>query len=165
MNSSSPEKIYEILQNFHTAMLVTHAGGADLHARPMEIAEAGPDCHVWFFTDASSPKSQEIRQEEEVLLTFQKDHQRYLTINGTADLVKDRSRIESFWKESYRVWFPGGIDDPSLILVHVIPRTAEYWDSSGLQGIRYLYEAAKAYVTGTQPDVNDEDQHGKVALA
>ena len=165
MTPPCPEKVHELLLSFHTAMLVTHGGVDFLHARPMEIAHASPDCHVWFFTDTQSPKTREIRQEDSVLLTFQKDHQKYLSIAGTADLVTDRTLIQSFWKEPFRVWFPEGINDPNLMLMHIIPHHAEYWDNSSLQGVRYLYEAAKAYVSSTPPQIKEGDQHGKVALA
>ncbi len=165
MSPPSPERVHELLLSFHTAMLVTHGGGDTLHARPMEIAHVSPDCHVWFFTDTQSPKTREIRQEDAVLLTFQKDHQKYLSMDGTADLVTDRTLIESFWQEPFRVWFPEGIHDPNLMLVHIIPHQAEYWDNSSLQGVRYLYEAAKAYVSGTQPEIEEGAQHGKVLLA
>ncbi len=164
MKSPIPEKIAELLQSFHTAMLVTHGGMDSLHARPMEIAHTGPDCQVWFYTDGTTVKAEEIRQDQEVLLTFQKDHQKYLTLGGTAHLIHDRARIAEHWKEPFRVWFPGGVDDPNLVLVQIIPRHAEFWDNSGLQGVRYLYEAAKAYVTGSVPEIPDGELHGQVAL-
>ena len=164
MKTPSQEKVHELLQSFHTAMLITHGSGDFMHARPMEIAHASPDCHVWFYTDVQSPKTREIRQEDSVLLTLQKDHQKYLAISGTADLVTDRATIQSFWKEPFRVWFPEGMDDPNLMLVHVIPHQAEYWDNSSLQGVRYLYEAAKAYVSGTTPEIEEGEIHGKVEM-
>ena len=164
MKASSPEKIHELLLSFHTAMLVTHDGSDAIHARPMEIAHVSPECHVWFYTDKHSPKTREIRQDDSVLLTFQKDHQKYLTITGVADLVTDQIMLKSFWTEPFRVWFPEGVDDPNLMLVHIIPHAAEYWDNSSLQGVRYLYEAAKAYVSGTKPDLRDTGIHGNVAL-
>ena len=165
MSLPSPERVHELLLSFHTAMLVTHGGGDSLHARPMEIAHVSPDCHVWFYTDTQSPKTREIRQEDSVLLTFQKDHQKYLSLDGTADLVTDRGLIKSFWQEPFRVWFPEGINDPNLMLVHIIPHQAEYWDNSSLQGVKYLYEAAKAYVSSTRPEIEEGAQHGKVPLA
>ena len=164
MKTPAAEKVTELLQGFHTAMLVTHGGMDSLHARPMEIAEVGPDGQVWFYTDRNSVKLEEIRQDQEVLLTFQKDHQKYLTLAGTAHLIRDRARIAALWKEPFRVWFPGGVEDPNLMLVQIVPRHAEYWDNSGLQGVRYLYEAAKAYVSGNTPELSGAEVHGQIAL-
>lgn len=164
MSSDPAEKVYSLLQTFHTAMLITHTAEDTMHARPMEIAKADAECHLWFFTDGTSPKSHEIRQDQQVLVTFQKDHQKYLSLTGLAQLVTDRSTIGSLWQEDYRVWFPNGVDDPNLTLVHVIPQFAEFWDNSGTQGIKYLYEATKAYLTRTTPDIDEGDQHGRVPL-
>lgn len=163
MSSPSYEKVLDLLHSFHTAMLVTHVedSGA-LRARPMEIAGVDDEGHVWFFTDGTSPKIDEIRQEQQVLLTFQKDHQKYLSFAGTARIVTDRAKIESLWKEPYRVWFPGGLENPDLALVRIIPEYADYWDNSGIQGGRYLYEAAKALIKGTTPDLSQSGIHGHV---
>ncbi len=80
-----------------------------------------------------------------MILTFQKDHQKYLAITGTAHIVTDRAKIESLWKETYRVWFPEGVDNPKLTLLHIIPQYADYWDNSGIKGVRHLYEAGQAH--------------------
>ena len=152
MSSPAYEKVLDLLHSFHTAMLVTHAedGGA-LRARPMEIASVDEAGQVWFFTDGTSPKTDEIRQEQQVLLTFQKDHQKYLSFAGTARIVTDRAKIELLWMETYRVWFPGGLENPDLALVCIIPDYADYWDNSGIQAVRYFYDCAKDLPAGTLP--------------
>lgn len=164
MQTATVEKIHGLLSNFSTAMLTTAGDKAVFHARPMEIAHLDPDCAVWFFTSLKSPKVEEIRQDQHVLLTFQKDHSVYLTLNGTADLVSDRTRIEALWKESFRAWFPDGVADPELVLVKIIPVTAEFWDNSGIQGLRYLYEAAKARLSGTRPHIEEGEVHGLITM-
>ncbi|MES2707310.1 MAG: pyridoxamine 5'-phosphate oxidase family protein [Verrucomicrobiota bacterium] len=165
MPTATPDKIHGILEDFSTAMLITSGDSSPFHARPMEIAWLDPDCRVWFYTSLSSPKVEEIKQDQHVLLTFQKDHSKYLTLAGTADIVRDRTRIEALWKESYRSWFPDGITDPDLVLVRVVPQSAEFWDNSGTQGIRYLYEAAKARLKGTTPHIEEGEVHGVVSMA
>lgn len=166
MSTATPEKIHELLEDFESAMLVTSGeSSSPFHARPMEVAHLDKDCRVWFFTSVKSPKVGEIRQDDHVLLTFQKDHRKYLTLTGKADIVTDRTRIEALWKESYRSWFPDGVADPDLALVKVIPERAEFWDNSGTKGIRYLYEAAKARIQGTTPHIEEGEVHGVVALA
>lgn len=165
MQTATVDKIHGLLAGFSTAMLTTASDEAVFHARPMEITHLDPDCAVWFFTSLRSPKVEEIKQDQHVLLTFQKDHRVYLTVNGTADLVSDRTRIEALWQESFRPWFPEGVADPDLILVRVVPVKAEFWDNSGTQGLRYLYEAAKARLTGSKPHIAEGEIHGVVALA
>jgi general stress protein 26 len=161
MQTSNKETVYELLKDFSSAMLVTHSEISDFHARPMETAFVDTDCSVWFFTDRSSPKVDEIQQDRKVLLTFQRDHRQYLALSGTAEIVTDRGLMKEHWKDSFKVWFPGGVEDPALILVRVHPVRAEYWDNSGTKGLRYLFESAKALLKGTRPEVEEGKQHGK----
>jgi general stress protein 26 len=41
----------------------------------------------------------------------------YVALIGRADLVEDRSEIRGRWREGWRLYFPGGPDDPDTILV------------------------------------------------
>ena len=47
-----------------------------------------------------------------------------------------------------KVYFPEGKDDPNLCLAVLHPEEVEYWDMTGPKGIRYLFEAAKALLSG-----------------
>lgn len=158
------QKIHGLLKKFNTAMLVTHGRDAIEHARPMGIAHLEENCDLWFFTDRISEKTREIRQDAKVLLVFQKDHGAYLSLTGRAQLSEDKAKAVEFWKESYKTWFPGGVNDPGLLLIRVSVHETEYWDNTGLKGIKYLFETAKAYVQGTRPKVDEPEQHGKVDL-
>ena len=62
----------------------------------------------------------------------------------------------------WRVWNPGGKDDPNLCLIAVHPVEGEYWDTAGARGVRFLVEAAKAYLSGTKPESGEENE--KVSL-
>jgi hypothetical protein len=59
------------------------------------------------------------------------------------------------------VWFPNGKDDPSLALIRVAIDDAEFWDDAGAKGVRYAFEAVKAFVSRTTPS-SVEGQHGRV---
>ena len=52
---------------------------------------------------------------------------------------------------------------PSLCILKVHPKSAEFWDNSGGKGMKYLFEGAKAVLQGHKPEIG-EDQHGKVQL-
>jgi general stress protein 26 len=164
MAENQIKNIHDLLQGFDTAMLVTHESNQASHARPMAIARVEPDCGVWFFTGRDTAKVNEIRNDEHVLVVCQAEHTRYVSLGGTAKLVEDRSKAHDLWKESYKTWFPQGIDDPNLLLIHIHPSEAEYWDSHGLKGVRYAFEAVKAYATGRTPHIKEGEQHGRVNL-
>lgn len=164
MQEDQIEKVYNVLKDFSTVMLTTTTDERHFHARPMAVAQVDSNCDSWFFTDRSSPKVDEIRHDQHVLLTCQKDHSQYLALTGIAELVTDKAKAAELWKESFKVWFPDGVEDPNLLVVRVRAERAEYWDNSGAEGIRYLYEATKAYLSGTRPNIKEGEQHGKVNL-
>ncbi|HYR57386.1 MAG TPA: pyridoxamine 5'-phosphate oxidase family protein, partial [Chthoniobacteraceae bacterium] len=137
-----------LLKNFHTVMLVTLAGENQFHARPMAIARVEDDGRLWFITAAETAKVHEIEFDSHVFLTAQHGNSAFVSLTGRASLVADREKIAELWAERFRVWFPGGKDDPNIELITVRPERGEFWDSTGLNRCKYLWEAARAYVTG-----------------
>jgi general stress protein 26 len=162
MARNAEHKLHELLDGFDTAMLITRAGENGVHARPMGVAEVTESGHVFFATSEPSAKVTEIKNDSDVTLIFQ-GRLKFVTLEGTATVVKDPGLIERLWSEAWRVWFPNGKDDPALRIIRVEPLQAEYWDSSGAKGVSYAFEAAKAYLKGETPDVSDK-QHGKIHL-
>ena len=159
------QKIHDLIEKFDTAMLVTHGRDGFERARPMAIANVEPNGTVWFFTGRVSEKVREILVDDEVLLVMQKDHSLYLSLSGHATLVDNSGKAAELWRESYKTWFPGGINDPNLLLVRVSANLVEYWDNTGLNGIKYLFESAKAYVQGVSPKVSEPEQHDRVRFS
>ena len=153
--------VEELIASFATAMLVTRSPDGHIRARPLTVAgtEAG---QVYFSTNLESPKMDEIAIDSEVAVTFQSDR-RYVSLSGTVRQSRDRALIDRLWKESWKVWFPKGKDDPHLTILIVTPEAAEYWDLTGLAGARYILRSLKAYVTRTTPaDGSDPGQNAKV---
>ncbi len=170
MNEHSDDNrrhLHELVQSFDTAMLVTRAADGNLRARPLAVAKAKePDDggHVYFSTSVDSPKTDELEHDARVAITFQ-DSQRYVSLSGTARLTRERALIEELWSESWKVWFPKGKDDPMLAILTVTLSAGEYWDQTGLAGVRYLASSLKAYATGTKPpEAADDRQNAKVRL-
>ena len=162
--SDQREHFHRLLKQFHTAMLVTHAGDGRLRARPMAVAKVEDDGRVWFFTGAESAKVHEIEADTRVQIVCQNDRSAYLSMSGYADLRRDRSKIAELWQEPFRVWFPAGKDDPNIELIVVRPEEGEFWDNEGFNKIKCLIESAKAYASGTTPAVEEGNQHGRMEL-
>lgn len=162
---SQRDKVFEMLRGFDTVMLVTVNAEGRVESRPMQIAEIDDRTgNLSFFTGRDTRKVDEIMTNEHVAVVCQDQRSRYLAISGTALIVHEPSRVRELWKEAYRVWFPDGPDDSQLRLLVVEPRLAEYWDHRGTNKLEYLFEAAKAYVSGDRPREDDDDQHGRVPL-
>lgn len=151
-----------LLHTFKNAMLTTRSRHGDFHSRPMIMAEVAQDGAIWLITDIHSEKVEELAEDRRVSVSMQEGH-RYVALTGAAEIVRDEDHVKKMWSEAWRVWFPQGPEDASLVLIKVSPQQGEYWDNEGMSRVKYLYETAKAYVTGTTPSL-DKDIHSKVSL-
>jgi general stress protein 26 len=158
--TNAPQHLEELLAGFDNAMLVTRRSDGQMRSRPMAIVEVRGDGAICFATAIDSPKTEELERDPHVNVALQSVG-RFVSITGTGRILTDRALLDRLWSESWRVWFPGGRDDPSLCLLAVEAEEAEFWDRSGGRGFKYLFQAAKAYLSGTQPPP-DGEQHGKV---
>jgi general stress protein 26 len=156
------EHLHDLIKDFRSALLITHTSEGGEHIRPMAVAKVAPDEELFFATGITSPKVEEIAKNPAVAVAFQSSSE-FAALYGTARIVKDRALIDELWSEAWRVWFPGGKDDPNLCLIAVQPKTAEYWDNSGVEGFKYLYEGLKAVLQKRTPET-DQTQHAKVSL-
>ena len=156
--------LYELVRDFHTAMLVTRGKDGELRGRPLSVAREDDEGRLFFAIRVESLHVTELAADEHVALLFQ-DEQRHVSLSGTARLRRDRALIDELWTERWRLWFPHGPEDPNLAIVEVGPTSGEYWDRTGLAGMRYLFAAMKAYATGGKPpDGTDERENAKVPL-
>lgn len=162
MAESTKKHLQELLESFDTAMFITHHGDGD-HARPMAVAAVEGANTLWFVTSLDAPKTEEIRQDARVSITFQGER-RFVALSGEAELVSDRDKIHQLWKPAWKVWFPIGKDDPSLSLIRVTVNDAEFWDNAGAKALRYVFEAAKALIKKERPTISAAE-HGRVKSA
>jgi general stress protein 26 len=128
----------------------------------MAIASMDEAMGAYLLTDVNSLKVDEITIEPHAVLTFQSSSQ-FASVSGKLTVLRDRELIEQMWKEAWTVWFPAGKSDPNIALLKFTAHEGEYWDNAGMQGFKYVYDAAKAYVTGDTPK-SDKEQHAKVSL-
>ena len=161
----TPEvKMRELLEEFGIAMLITRTQDGQLRGRPMAVAEVQPDGTLWFLTDRHSGKVYELEQDSHVAVTMQ-SRARFASLSGTISPVEDGDKVSQLWKLEWNVWFPGGKNDPSLLLLRFEGKEGEYWDNSGISGVRYLIEMGKGLLTRSRPDVDSDPKlHAKVKL-
>ena len=150
------EKLRELVKDIDFCMLTTVDEGGDLHSRPMSSnGDIDADGDIWFFTNASSHKVSEIAKLPKVNVSFaDPDNQRYVSVSGTAQLVRDRAKIDELWRPEFKIWFPEGKADPEIALLRVSLEKAEYWDSPG-STIGYALSFVSSLVTGKQPDLGE----------
>lgn len=85
----------------------------------------------------------------------------FLSISGTVRATRDPDRINDLWTDIQELWFPKGRNDPTLILLEVVPTFAEYWDRSGVEAVKFMFDAAKSRLTGRTLG-EDEGKHAKL---
>ena len=153
-------KIKELVAEVKIAMLCTRDDNK-FRSRPMSTAQFDDEGNIWFFTNEFSAKADEIEANHQVCLAYSSPSKNtYISINGTAVVVNDGTKMKELYNPILKAWFPEGLDDPKLALLKVIPEGAEYWDSSSSKMV-ILFGMAKAIIKGEKFDAGD---HGKVSL-
>jgi general stress protein 26 len=151
-NTNDVKLLREKIKGIRVAMLTTLEEDGTLRSRPMATQDMDFVGDLWFFTQADAPKVDEVQQHRQVNISYAKpDDNLYVSVSGTAQLVRDRQKIEELWKPSpfLKIWFPKGKDDPNLALLQVSVTSAEYWDSSSNK-MMLLFNAMRAAATGNE---------------
>lgn len=125
------EKVRDLIKGIKIAMLTTvNSSDGSLHSRPMGTQEVEFDGDLWFFTRSDSQKVDEIKTDQSVNVSYAHEP-RYVSISGKAQIVNDKAKMKELWSPIYKVWFPDGLDDPTLRLLKVSVQKVEYWDTPG----------------------------------
>lgn len=159
MDEEQMREFVDVLKSFDHAMLVTQRE-MKLRSRPMAVADRTDDGRVSFITSVDSEKLAEMTEPPEVNVAMQADS-RFLSISGTVRATRDPAKINELWNDIQELWFPEGRNDPTLILLEVVPTFAEYWDRSGIEALRFMFDAPRSMATGRTLD-EDEGKHAKI---
>ncbi len=89
-------------------------------SRPLALLERVFDGDLWFFTEDPSPKTEQIRANDQVNVAVQAGND-FVSLAGTATVSKDRTMIEGLWNRHAEAWFENGIDDPKVALCTSTP--------------------------------------------
>jgi general stress protein 26 len=125
----SIEKLSDLIKDVEIAMLTTIDDGI-LRSRPMRTQDFEFDGELWFFTSSKTHKTAEIEKDNRVNVSYAApDSNTYVSVSGRAEIVKGQAKIDRYWSEIHRAWFPEGKNAPDLVLLKVNVEQAEYWDS------------------------------------
>lgn len=81
---------------------------------------------IWFFTRRTGP----FAQGGPATATFAgKGHDLFARFTGTLTEETDRARLEEEWSPAIEAWFPGGKDDPDLMMLRMNLGEAEIWNA------------------------------------
>ena len=154
------DKLKGLIEGIDFCMLTTISGG-HLRSRPMSTQEFEFNGDLWFFTSDRTHKVEEIEKDSRVNVSYSApDDNKYVSVSGTATILKDRAKMEELWNPILKAWFPDGLETPDLCLLKVNVEEAEYWDSSSSTLVQ-IAGFIKAIATGQQIDGGE---YGKVDL-
>jgi general stress protein 26 len=124
-------RLNELIQGIDLAILTTVRSDSSVHSCPMAAAAADAEGAFWFLSGDNSEKVEAVRTAPHVNLCFAAPvANRYVSVSGFCELMRDHNMIKELWHPDYKSWFPGGAEDPTLVLMKIVVEEAEYWDPS-----------------------------------
>jgi len=141
--------VHEILAQIPEVMFITSEQAEPLvqSARPLHVTRLEDNGGLWFMVGLDSRKVKDVQRFDQAMVIGQHSS-RWIHLSGKAEIVSDRTKVRELWNKVHEAWFPLGPDDPNVGLIHFQPEHAEYWDNSGMVGIKYLFEVAVSLFTG-----------------
>jgi len=156
--SHAVKKLGEMIKDIDFAMMTTVEEDGTLRSRPMSTQQVEFDGDLWFFTRESAPKVEEVENDRRVNLSYASpEDQRYVSVSGTAQVVRDRQKIEELWSPALKAWFPKGLEDPDIALLRVRVEQAEYWDSPS-STMMHILGFIKALATGQSYEPGENEK-------
>ena len=135
MPDLSLQEISEKMRDIDFAVLSTRTEGGSLAGRPMSNnREVEFDGDSYFFTCDDARTVSDIQRDPNVGLAYQAKSGMlglkpfFLTLEGSASLIKDKARFAEHWNKDLDAWFKQGIDTPGLTLIKVHAERIHYWD-------------------------------------
>lgn len=133
----SLETLSKRMAKIDFAMLSTRTPGGAMASRPMsnngEVEYRGDS---YFFSYEQTHKVAEIKADAQVGLTFTGatgllgGPPLFIAVEGTAELIRDRSAFEAHWAKDLDIWFEQGVETPGIVLIKVHAHRIRYWDGS-----------------------------------
>jgi general stress protein 26 len=157
VNPDDLARLRELILDIRVALLTTVDRDGRFHTRPVQTLEVEDDRTLWFFTDWSSPKVDELHHDMRVSLGYADPANNvYVAVTGSGRLMRDCEKAKELWSIEQRAYYPQGPEDERLALLRVDIERGEYWIAPGR--ISYVVAAVTAVVTGTPAAIVGENR-------
>ena len=157
MEREAQDKLKELIEEINVCMFISDTELGQT-SRPMATIKVDEDLGLWFITDKNSLKIQDILKDDMVHLIYAHPGQEiYLDVWGHAAIILDHQKIKKLWSPVVKAWFPKGIEDSNLCLLHVFPNSAHYWDSKSSKMVTF-FNIMTAGITGKASSRGDEGE-------
>ena len=153
--TDSIKTLAAMIKEVHFAMLTVQTADGHLHAHPMTTQQVEFDGDIWFIGGKDTEQVRDMAARPQVNVSYSNpDKGVYVSVNGTAQLVENRAKLDELWSDFYQTYFPQGKEDPNIQLIQIHANGAEYWEGNGK--IRSLLAFAKGLVGG-KPDMGENE--------
>ena len=117
------------MKGIDIATLATHTTGGEIAGRPMSNnGDVEYDGDSFYFTTAGTRTVSDIEADPKVSLSFTGKHGFWATVEGEAELIRDKAAFDDHWNKDLDKWFEDGIDTDGLVMIRVSARRIKYWD-------------------------------------
>ena len=137
MADRSLADLAEKMKDIDFAILSTRTTSGAIAARPMSNnRQVDFDGDSFFFTCDETRTVADIEGDPRVGLAYQSKsgvlgmRPFFLTLEGRAELIRDKGRFADHWTKDLDRWFKDGIDTPGLTLIKVSAERLHYWDGA-----------------------------------
>ncbi|WP_062209510.1 pyridoxamine 5'-phosphate oxidase family protein [Aureimonas sp. AU12] len=135
MTDMTLSDLSDAMRDIDFCMLSTRTEGGAIAARPMsnngDVAYEGDS---FFFTYETARTVSDIERDPKVGLGFQGKKgllgkpPLFISVEGVAELIRDKAVFEAHWTKDLDTWFKDGIDTPGIVLVKVHAARIHYWN-------------------------------------
>ena len=159
------DELHELIDGIEVAMMTTRRADGQLVSRPMQTQDHNDVGDLWFVTDIETHKLDELARDPHVNLGYYDQKSReWVSVSGVVRVSQDRELIHRLYDRSWKVWFPdegperdGGPDDPRIAVLAVDTTSVMYMKVDKPKPL-VLYEIAKGYVTGKEPNIGKTER-------
>ncbi len=135
MSELSLSDLAEKMRDIDFVMLSTRTEGGAIAARPMSNnRDVDYDGDSYFFALDDTRTVADIGRDPHVGLSMHGNKSLlgapplFLSIEGRAELIRDKAAFAAHWTKDLEIWFKQGIDTPGLALIKVHASRIHYWD-------------------------------------
>lgn len=110
----------EIINSTGTCALITQDENGVSRVRTMDPFPPENDLTIWFGTNPTSRKVTQIKQNNLVTIYYRdKDDSGYVMLHGKATLVNSQKEKDTYWKTTWKSFYPNKKED--YLLIKVVP--------------------------------------------
>ncbi|KAI7866722.1 hypothetical protein BDF14DRAFT_1996284 [Spinellus fusiger] len=161
------EDLHKLIENIKLCMMTTRCSDTGkLVSRAMvpHIPANHLPADLWFFTNTSTHKMDELKQDPNVNLGLYKlSTGEWISVSGTAELINDHAKITELYTPDIKTWFSdledgvhnGEAGDPRIGIIYVKADTVHYSLKDVTTPVQ-VWRIVKDAVTGQLPKVPAE---------